>query len=1380
VAGHAGFVANVLLEPGGTPAGATESPGFGELLFQVGAQAVGGAAGGGAGPGVAPVVGAVVGAGGQGFGGGGGLGKPGGPVRGGAPSPQAAAAGQRLGMALGQGGKGQTFDLGVAGLPPESLSELKGSMARGLVSGEEIRGRKVGDVVAEFLRGFEEARAASGKTPAFDSAAVETAFRERERIPEMPGLHRGPLEAVEELGKAFAEAAAKAGNTPAFDADAAEAAFRELLTPDMLRPGAGVFGRSRSGSTPRGPAEGLAQAPSEQPVVGTSQWPSAQAVSAQARTTVTSWSGRPPPGVPVTPGDSYVGGYVPQGGKEAICPEASAATDVSGSGDVLGDLHVAPEDLATDRGWMKTRFGKQVAVMPAHTLAGVGPAAASPSFAAVDLAAPDSGAGSAFGQTRGKPEQFPVQPPSTDASPPAGRVFPRRSVAPQSAVPPPHVAGAPRVELRPPQGEPEMLPGAARSGFGRPAAPGGTATPQAAAPSPSAPPRRRGRADPAFEAAVGYQVRHDQAVAAQSTLRFLAGSIAEDDATGKAAPKWKTDAVKGALGGAASLGDPGQLDQAVWDSVSVAPGAASNQERTLRLVREEAERRKLQALRAQLREQKGLERRYGQARSRQDAGATARSARQGARSARDEATGTRGWLSRNRDHVNPSTAHNVRAAAAQLNADRKHVDAAARALDAAIRSGDPKKIGQAIEKLGAAEARQQESKEILDLNLRDANEEIALAAGIEPKRVYVDPNSMIPPVPPPPAQPPDLQSAMLIPGPHSAMIPAGEEGRYGPPLPASPGAPPAVGAVTPTGTFPDCGPCTASCEGKCHPPCKEGEACQCVWVEGTVPTVASGTAPPPPPSGSPPTLAPPDTPPGSTAGPGPDSGLGKGGGSFGGRLVPTHPIMPQDSGILFDLTPSNNVVQPVPPRPAPTPQMPGQSGIPEDRLSDDTVIVQLEDGTALYLTKEIVDRALERDLVARALAYALSGGELPPGSDRAQVIADLQRELKRVTYVLSEALWRLAQSPTGDRTARRIADTTLAEFSALADSSRSPEELLVWSAAVSELRFVITRCGRKVADHTEYRYDRRAAANNLAKEYEYSAKIAAEASTGRAISEGAFTDNKETAIREHNARIAALAKALPSDLETVFTPDKANVEDGSRVGLDVGTAIRRNGFCATCHGSLDGRWVNIAAGERRPIPPEQLLALEASNQSVRDLLARVWDDRWEIIKFAGQTALSMIPGVGEVLDIVTLLDPESDWATRGLALGSLFLSALTLGFSPNFGSAGRAAHGLGEVTPLAKTVYVARRASSELDAGHIVYPRLFVHDAPRAGATGNDATLLFLWLTAQTAPFPPRAGQPSCRAAGGQVSRGAGRPVGASGGVRGEIHATRSRRSRQR
>jgi hypothetical protein len=169
VAGNAGFVANVLLEPGGTPAGATESPGFGELLFQVGGPAVGMAAGGGAGPG--PAMGAAAVVVGQGFGGGGGPVKPGGPVRGGAPLPQAAAAGQRLGMALGQGGKGQTFDLGVAGLPPEDLSELKGSMARGLVSGEEIRGRKVGDVVAEFLRGFEEARAASGKTPAFDAAA---------------------------------------------------------------------------------------------------------------------------------------------------------------------------------------------------------------------------------------------------------------------------------------------------------------------------------------------------------------------------------------------------------------------------------------------------------------------------------------------------------------------------------------------------------------------------------------------------------------------------------------------------------------------------------------------------------------------------------------------------------------------------------------------------------------------------------------------------------------------------------------------------------------------------------------------------------------------------------------------------------------------------------------------------------------------------------------------------------------------------------------------------------------------------------------------------------------------------------------------------------
>jgi hypothetical protein len=776
-------------------------------------------------------------------------------------------------MALGQGGKGQTFDFGLAGLPPESLSELAGSMARGLVSGEEIRGRKVGDVVAEFLRGFEEARAASGKTPAFDAAAVETAFREREMIPEMPGLHRGPLEAVEELGKAFAEAAARSGSTPAFDAEAAEAAFRELLTPDTHRPGAGIFGRSPGGSgpgrssgsgSPASPEEGLTQTPSFQPVVGTSQWPSAQPVPAQSRSSLTSWSGRPPPGVPVTPEDSYVGGYVPRPRKECLCPEHSAATDVSGSGDVLGDLHVAPEDLATDRHWKKPRSGKQVAVMPAHTLAGVGPAAASPSFAAIGLSAPDSGAASAFGHVREKPEQFPVQPPSTDAFPPPGPAFPRQPVAPSSAVPPRQVTGAspPRAELRPPQGGP--VP---RKPAGRSAGTARSVAPQASPPASTSPPRRRGRSSPEFQAAVAASRALDRSLEAP-----VGASTVRENLTAY------VQAVR-------------QVSQNTkyW-------------ERDQRLVVQEAARQKTQQENQLRRETRRFDRRYGAdpgwaakgpraeaVRARREAGSKAEAARGEAGAARDAARDARKRSKDLSGKVSSQTASDVKKAASAVQADQKALSAAARALEATAHR--PYATSEDV-------ARAQERFDEASANLAASRQDLAMiqvvAEGEAKGRTEGPKDGREPPQGTAPdgtsGQPPDLQSA---------MVPAGEEDRYGPPTPAPPGAPPAVGAVTPTGTFPDCGPCTQSCEGQCHPPCKEDEVCQCDWVEGTVATVASAAPPPPPPPDGPPTVAPPYSPPGSTAGSGPDSGLGKGGGFFGGKLAPTHAVAPPDTGLKF-------------------------------------------------------------------------------------------------------------------------------------------------------------------------------------------------------------------------------------------------------------------------------------------------------------------------------------------------------------------------------------------------------------------------------------------------------------------------------------------------
>jgi hypothetical protein len=55
----------------------------------------------------------------------------------------------------------------------------------------------------------------------------------------------------------------------------------------------------------------------------------------------------------------------------------------------------------------------------------------------------------------------------------------------------------------------------------------------------------------------------------------------------------------------------------------------------------------------------------------------------------------------------------------------------------------------------------------------------------------------------------------------------------------------------------------------------------------------------------------------------------------------------------------------------------------------------------------------------------------------------------------------------------------------------------------------------------------------------------------------------------------------------------------------------------------------------------------------------------------GETVLTMggtmVPGVGEFMDMSVLTDPASRWWERGLAGGSLFLNVMTDGFAPNVG-----------------------------------------------------------------------------------------------------------------
>ena len=63
----------------------------------------------------------------------------------------------------------------------------------------------------------------------------------------------------------------------------------------------------------------------------------------------------------------------------------------------------------------------------------------------------------------------------------------------------------------------------------------------------------------------------------------------------------------------------------------------------------------------------------------------------------------------------------------------------------------------------------------------------------------------------------------------------------------------------------------------------------------------------------------------------------------------------------------------------------------------------------------------------------------------------------------------------------------------------------------------------------------------------------------------------------------------------------------------------------------------------------------------------------EVVEDAIWTGGSIIPGVGEVGDFRVLVGDDSTTTERVVAGGSLLLSAVTLGFSPNFGSAAKGA-----------------------------------------------------------------------------------------------------------
>ena len=89
------------------------------------------------------------------------------------------------------------------------------------------------------------------------------------------------------------------------------------------------------------------------------------------------------------------------------------------------------------------------------------------------------------------------------------------------------------------------------------------------------------------------------------------------------------------------------------------------------------------------------------------------------------------------------------------------------------------------------------------------------------------------------------------------------------------------------------------------------------------------------------------------------------------------------------------------------------------------------------------------------------------------------------------------------------------------------------------------------------------------------------------------------------------------------------------------------------------------------------------------------DSTTDTIKAGALVAGSLTPGVGEAIDLYTLLHPDSTVFDRGLSAASLAVSVLTLGASPNFGAYAKIARLMdGDAQKIARASGLAYRAET--------------------------------------------------------------------------------------
>ena len=161
------------------------------------------------------------------------------------------------------------------------------------------------------------------------------------------------------------------------------------------------------------------------------------------------------------------------------------------------------------------------------------------------------------------------------------------------------------------------------------------------------------------------------------------------------------------------------------------------------------------------------------------------------------------------------------------------------------------------------------------------------------------------------------------------------------------------------------------------------------------------------------------------------------------------------------------------------------------------------------------------------------------------------------------------------------------------------------------------------------------------------------------------------------------------------------IQNGDHVQHDVRFTLMADGSVRESYGPIpsEDAILTVTHGLPETYNPRAATPTEIS-LTINDELRRYegGPDDWDRIQAGGAVAWTiagLAPGVGEVQDVQTLNDRDASKVTKVLAVGSLLLSGLTLGVSPNLGRAAKGVDGVLSLSDEAADVMRCMEKASE-------------------------------------------------------------------------------------